>query len=234
MIYINNIIDNLGLTGFTNEIYMGALILAFSILVLILMNFKKVFSISTFIYLLWLVAIAFLAYIGNIIYCEKNNQYNILTLLMPAGIILASFIASASVIRSINATEKLKKMDMLTEHHAQLLYMIHTLSEIRDSYSNIVASNNFAAHKYMFFVNDQKRINVIFENYSTLLKDKYFIFLIDEGYNEFKELQTIIFDLNENATALIGSNFSTKYTLFQKTLMDNLDSLLTVVNKQQN
>lgn len=233
MIYIDKMMSSLGLTSFYDEVYMGMIVIGFSLLLLILLNFRKVFSMTTVIYLLWFVAIAFLAYAGNIIFCDKNNQYDISTLFLPIGIILASFIASVSVIRAVKSNETLKKMDILAERHAQLLYMLHTIYEIRDSYNNIVASNNFAIHKHMFFENDQKRIRVIFQNYATLLQDKYFYFFASSGYNEFKELQNSIFELHENADAAIGSNFSTKYTLFQTTLMSNLDALLEILEKQQ-
>ena len=62
--------------------------------------------------------------------------------LPPLGILLASLIASASVMKSIYATKELKKQDILSENKKLLMFMFHILLKIELQLKSIRHSKN--------------------------------------------------------------------------------------------
>lgn len=238
---INTLIDSLGLSRFIIETYLISITLIFTLVFLFIININKIFTISNLLRFSIFCALVFLGYIGNTLYCARNtdNYNDLITTLLPSiGIVFASFIASASVIKSIKSNEDIKKIEHDTEYKSRLLYMTHVLSDLQAVYKTYSLLTN------TFLLNEnntrglQKAIKESVVDFEKINQDKYFIFLVDSGYQEFQLISKNIYLLNDrihsNITLTNPDNFFIQEApIYLKEIQTNIAKLIELLTKEK-
>lgn len=189
----------------TSSILLGILL---SIVILFMENKKSLFSIDGILYVLWIAAtVIFISILIIIMFTGEYEKF-----LPPLGILLASLIASASVMKSIYATKELKKQDILSENKKLLLFMFHILLKIELQLKSIRHSKNNKEQ----VLNSFKNIYILIEKIQDY---KFFSFVANTQYFEFFNLESLIKNLES--------------TLFKDTINDkNIESKVFQVEMQ--
>lgn len=121
--------------------------------------------------------------------------------LSPVGIILASFIASASVLKSIKSNENLKEKEMIKAEKSQLLFMKYICEQIK---SKTTMQWGIPNNSLMLqFTKVKVEISEVTAQWEKLAEEKYFIFLSENGYEYFSEIS-----MNLNAMNYHINNFN--------------------------
>lgn len=202
----------------TSSILLGILL---SIVILFMENKKSLFSIDGILYVLWIAAtVIFISILIIIMFTGEYEKF-----LPPLGILLASLIASASVMKSIYATKELKKQDILSENKKLLMFMFHILLKIELELKSIRHSKN-----------DKKQVLNNFERIYTLIEKiqdyKFFSFVANEQYFEFFNLESLIKNLESALLKDITDDKNIESKVFQVEM--EIVSIRDMITKQLN
>lgn len=147
--------------------------------------------INTTLNALWI--IAGITFIVILIRVALTNEYD--KFLPPIGILLASLIASASVMKSIQSNKELKIREIADEHKRQLLFMFHILLKIEMYLKVIRHSTKNTTNKDELLTDNFKKIFTLLEKISDY---KFFTFLANKQYFEFFNLESSIQNLENS------------------------------------
>jgi hypothetical protein len=163
------------------------------------------------------------------------NTISIATSLSPVGIILASFIASASVMKSIEANKILKEEEIMKVEKSQLLFMKYICKQIKSKTTMQWGTSNKSS--MLQFTKVKVEINEVTVLWEKLVEERYFVFISEKGYKYFneisvllngmnyhinnfgateEEIDTLIFDLLKEYNMKINSNVNSLLDVLQK------------------
>jgi len=110
-------------------------------------------------------------------------------------ILLASGIASVSLMKSISSNEKLKRVEIHNRQKGELLFLIHTLNQIEEAISILYDSyKRDDDYEFVEFTGIKLLLQTI-DTWNSIQVDKYFVFLsnnfdeikgIDRNFKNFK------------------------------------------------
>lgn len=163
----------------------------FAMVILFIENKQIKLPINTTLNALWIIAC--MTFIIILIRVALTNEYD--KFLPPVGILLASLIASASVMKSIQATKELKIEEIANEHKRQLLFMFHILLKIEMNLKVIRHSIKDSKNQDECFSNNFKLIFKLLEKISDY---KFFTFVANKQYFEFFNLESCLQNLENS------------------------------------
>ena len=194
-------------------------------MIILFIEYKKVkLPINIILNSLWI--IAGMTFIVILIRIALTNEYD--KFLPAIGILLASLIASASVMKSIHSNKELKILEVANEHKRQLLFMFHILLKI-EMYLKVIrhsTKNNLTNENNKIISN----FEIIFKLLEKISDYKFFTFLANKQYFEFFNLESTIQNLEND---LLKENDEDKESkVFQVEL--NIVSVRDMITKQLN
>jgi hypothetical protein len=169
---------------------------------------KVKLPINTTLNALWIVAgITFILILIRIALTDEYDKY-----LPPIGILLASLIASASVMKSIKANKELKIQEITAEHKRQLTFMFHILLKIEMHIKVIRHSLEDETKKEDVTTDNFKKIFTLLEKITDY---KFFTFLANKQYFEFFNLESSLQNLNTYLLTEATDNDNSNSKVFQ-------------------
>lgn len=211
------------------------------LLIDLFMGDSKFELVDYFLGTLWL--IAFLSYVILVSYMLNPEDVSFIKeknigLLSSFFILLSASIASASIMKSIKSNEKLKKIEISNEHKAQLLFMIHVLSDIKETINGLNILTDADVIMSKTFQLTKKNIPYATKMWKRLSEDKYFIFIVDNGYEEYQILDNKIIMLEvlvnhtdvKNRDSVLG--FANSLPSLKREILVNIEALLNELTKQ--
>lgn len=165
---------------------------------------------------------------------EYNEHHiSIAASLAPVGIILASFIASASVMKSIESNKTLKKEEITRIEKSQLLFMKYICEQIKSKSTMKWGTSNKSL--MLQFTKVKVEINEVTVLWEKLVEEKYFVFISEKGYKYFNEVSMLLngmnyhinnFDGTEEQIDNLFDNFLKEYNI---KITNNMNNLLDVL-----
>lgn len=186
---------------------------------------KVKLSINTTLNALWTVAgITFILILIRIALTDEYDKY-----LPPIGILLASLIASASVMKSIQANKELKMQEITAENKRQLAFMFHILLKIEMHIKVIRHSLEDESKKDDVTTDNFKKIFILLEKITDY---KFFTFLANKQYFEFFNLESSLYNLNNDLLKETTDNDNLNSKVFQVEMQ--VVSIRDMITKQLN
>ena len=190
-------------------------------------NYLKILLISGFIFIIFIFIL--------LIKYHNTDTISMVTFLSPVGIILASFIASASVMKSIEANKILKEEEIMKVEKSQLLFMKYICEQIKSKTTMQWGTSNKSS--MLQFTKVKVEINEVTVLWEKLVEERYFVFISEKGYKYFNEISVLLngmnyhinnFSATEEAIDTLIFNLLKKHNIKINT---NLDSLLTILQQ---
>jgi hypothetical protein len=196
-----------------------------AMIILFIEHRKIKLPINTTLNALWIIAgITFISILIRIALTDEYDKY-----LPPIGILLASLIASASVMKSIQANKELKMQEITAEHKRQLTFMFHILLKIEMHIKVIRHSIKDGSKKDDVTIDNFKKIFTLLEKITDY---KFFTFLANKQYFEFFNLESSLQNLNSDLLKDITDNDNLNSKVFQVEMQ--VVSVRDMITKQLN
>lgn len=151
---------------------------------------------NTLLYFLWCIGFLYMVLILILWLCNISISEQLTKLLPAVGIILASFIASASVMKSIEAAKDLKETETRKLEKREFMFFAHTCIQLRIRHNKFTEFVNSREISVENFHNLKNACNTNLSLWEKIFIDKYFKFLDSDSHEYFFHISNALYSLD--------------------------------------
>lgn len=219
---------------------LSLVIVSFLIVLIVLIaiehpKIKRTIQRITLLDAFWIIGAAFALFMAIFIACDVKFDGDNAKLLTTIGMIIAAFIASASVKESISSNKKLKDIDIANEQKSKILFMIYIVNTVTTMYERCIPTTNSKIDlgKIHAHINEANTL------WNKLIDDKYFLFIRENG---FLDIHTVSRTLHMHYISItnpspdsikLNSYFRTELLKYEKEIKPHLEHLLELLEIQR-